>query len=126
MPTPRTRSVFGIDDQLGHAVGAIERQRAARGGPREPRDGDLALLLLGLVLGQPAPRQLGIGEDDGRNRQRLERHALAGDRLDGDAPFVRRLVREHRLADDVADRVDGRLGRAARRVDLDEAALIRP
>ena len=38
--------------------------------------------------------------------------------------FVRRLVREHRLADDVADRVDRRLGRAPRAVDLDEAARV--
>ena len=49
---------------------------------------------------------------------------LAEDRLDRDAAFVRRLVREHRLAGDVADRVERRLGRAAARVDLDEPALI--
>ena len=43
---------------------------------------------------------------------------VAGNHLDGDAPFVRRLVRQHRLADDVADREDRRLapsGAARRR-----------
>ena len=38
--------------------------------------------------------------------------------------LVRRLVGEHRLADDVADRVDVRHVRAHLRVDADEAALV--
>ncbi len=55
---------------------------------------------------------------------RRERDVLARDHFGGDAPFVRRLVREHRLADDVADREDRRLVRAPLLVDHDEAALI--
>ena len=63
---------------------------------------------------RPHQASSGIREDDGRDGERLERDALAGNRLDRDAALVRRLVRQHRLADDVADRVDRRLGRAPR------------
>ena len=124
MPTPRTRSVFGSMTSL--VTPSVRSSVIAR--PDAPHgkrvDGDLALLLRGLVFGQAAPRDFGIGEDDGGNGRRLERDALAENRVDGDARFVRRLVREHRLADDVADRVDRRLGRRPRLVDLDEPALV--
>ena len=62
-----------IEHQLGQAVGPIERDRAARGAPRELGDRHLAAVLLRLRLGQAAPGQLGIGEDHRRNRPRLER-----------------------------------------------------
>ena len=84
----------------------------------------LRAVLLSLRLGQAAPRQLRIGEHDRRNRPRLERHVLAGNHFDRDAPFVRRLVRQHRLADDVADGEDRRLVGAQLLVDDDEAALV--
>ena len=70
-PTPRMRSVFGIENQLGHAVRAVEGDGAARGAPGEPGDHDLASFFLRLRLGQAGPGQLRIGEDHGRNRLRL-------------------------------------------------------
>src|SRR2546426_903363 len=82
------------------------------------------MLCRGLRFGQARPRQLGIGEHDRRNRPRRERDVLARHHFDGDAAFMRRLVREHRLADHVADGEDRRLVRAALLVDHDEAALI--
>ncbi len=63
--------------------------------------------LLGRDLGQTHPRDLGIGVGDRRDRLGVELGAREpGDHLGGDLPLVRRLVREHRLADDVPDRVD--------------------
>ena len=73
---------------------------------------------------RPHQASFGIGEHDRRNRARLERHVLAGDHLDRDASFVRRLVRQHRLADDVADREDRRLVGPPLLVDDDEAAIV--
>ena len=84
----------------------------------------MAALFRRLRFGQARPRQLRIGEHDRRNRARRERDVLPRHHFDRDAPLVRRLVREHRLADDVADREDRRLVRAALLVDHDEAALI--
>ena len=47
---------------------------------------------------------------------------VAGDRVDGREALVRRRVREPQAADDVADRVDVRLGRPHVPVDLDDPA----
>src|SRR3954470_23424689 len=116
---------LGMDDQLGHTVGAPERNRTAGCAPRELGDGDLEALLLGFRLGQARPCNLGIGEHDRGNRERRELDvAIAGNRVDGRAPFVRRLVRQHRLARDVADRVDVRLAGTPALVSDDEAALV--
>ena len=49
---------------------------------------------------------------------------LAGNHFDGDPALVRRLVSQHRLADDVADGEDRRLGGPQLLVDDDEAALV--
>ena len=62
---------LGVEDQLGDAVGPPQGNRAARGAPRELGDRDLDPLLLGLGLGLAGPRDLGIGEDDGRYGGRL-------------------------------------------------------
>ena len=48
----------GLDHELGEAVGAIDRERAAGRGPGELRDLDLLPLLLRLGLGEARPRQL--------------------------------------------------------------------
>ena len=48
---------------------------------------------------------------------------VAGDRVRGDEPLVRRRVGEPQAADDVADRVDVRLLRPHPAVDLDDAAV---
>ena len=125
MPTPRMRSVFGSSISLvmpSVRSSVIARPDAAHGNARRSTS---RLLLLRLGLGQAAPGHLRIGEDHRRNRQRLERDACSpAIASTATRAFVRRLVREHRLADDVADRVDRRLGGAPRRVDLDEAARV--
>ena len=77
MPTPRTRSVSGSMTSFVRPSGRSIATRAAERGPGELRDLDLAALLLRLGLGQAAPGDFGIGEDDGRNRLRLERDLVA-------------------------------------------------
>ena len=121
MPTPRMRSVSGSISSLvmpSTRSMAMARPDAGHG---NLRDLDLEALLLGLGFGQARPRDFGIGEHHRRNRRRLEHRLVPGDRLDRHARFVRRLVRQHRLAGHVADREDRRLGGAALPVGLDEA-----
>ena len=79
---------LGIDDELRHAVGAVQRDRAARGRPGKARDRDFTILFRRLCLGEPAPRQLGVGEDDSGNRHRLEGDFLAVNGIDRDAGLV--------------------------------------
>src|SRR5262249_30846151 len=104
-------------------VRAAQRRRPAGSGPVEAGDLDLASLLLGLVLRQPRPGDLWVGEDDGRNRAWVPHHRLPLDDLHGEFRLVRRLVGQHWLAGDVADREDVRIAGAALLVDDDEALL---
>ena len=97
-----------VEQQLGEAFVAAVGDRAARRRPREHRLAVLDALLLALVLGEPGPRDLRIGVGDRRNLPRVEERLLPGRGLRGDVRLVHRLVREHRLADDVADREDVR------------------
>ena len=96
MPAPRTRPVSGSKQQLGQAVGAVDRQRAAGGRPREGRllVGDR--LLGGLGLGQPDPRDLGVGVGDRRDPARVERRRRARRSPRRRRGPRRRLVGEHR------------------------------
>src|SRR4029077_20679221 len=55
-----------IDEQLGHALGAVKRDRTARRSPGELRDFHFAIFLLRLRFGEAAPGDLGIGEYDCR------------------------------------------------------------
>src|SRR5207245_1384356 len=85
-----------------HSAGV--RDGAAACGPWINREFVLAAFLLGLFLGPPAPGDLGIGENDGRDRQPIESDGLAGEHFGGDAAFVCRLVRQHWLTRHIADR----------------------
>ena len=68
MPTPSTRSALRIDDQLRQSFGAAQRHGPAGRRPTESATRlTLAVLLLGLRLGQAAPGDFRIGEDHGRH-----------------------------------------------------------
>ena len=73
---------------------------------------------------RPDPRDFGIRVRDRGNDARVEEALLPRRDFGRDLAFVARLVREHRLADDVADREDVRHVRAHLLVDRDEAALV--
>ena len=94
---------------------------APRSSPRKPDDEHFAVLGLGLCFGQAAPGDFGIGKDDRRNGQIVERGQFARQRFCHDLGFARRLVGQHRFACDVSDRKNRRVGRAALRVDHHEA-----
>ncbi len=49
---------------------------------------DVPVFLRRLRLGETGPCELGIGEDDGGNRARRERHVRAGNHFDRHAPLV--------------------------------------
>ena len=124
IPTPNTRSVFGSNEDLRQALGARDRLSPARGGPGKAGDLDFAVRVLRLGLGQSAPGDFGIGEDDGGNRQVVERGRLTRQRLDGHVRLARRLVGEHRFAGDVSDGQNVGIGRASLWIDFDEALLV--
>src|SRR5580658_140914 len=113
-----------IDDQLGHPLRPIEGYCPPGGGPAEPRYRDLTALLFGLCFRQTGPGDLRVGEDDSWNGPRFERDLVSCNRCDSGSPLVHRFVREHRLPDDVTDRVDDRIGRTQLRIHPDEPPII--
>ena len=116
-----------IEHELRHAVRPVERERPARRAPGESRDRHLrASASRASVSVRPHQASSGSVKTTAGIASGSNAAFSPGNRFDGDASFVRRLVREHRLADDVADGVDARIRRPPRRVHLDEAALCRP
>src|SRR5260370_11039534 len=113
-----------IDEQLGYAIGPVERNGAPRSRPGELGDGDLASLFLGLRFRQSSPRDFRIGEDDRGDRVRFESNLVAGDGLNGRAALMHCLVRQHRLDDDVTDGIDRGIRGLPVLVDLDEYHLV--
>src|SRR5216684_9052736 len=113
-----------IDEQLGQAIGPVERDGATRSGPWKLGDGDLATLFLGLSFRQASPRDFRIGEDNRRNRIRFESDFVAGDCLNGRAALMHCLVGKHRFTRDVADGVDRGIGGLPLLVDFDESLLV--
>ena len=113
-----------VPQRLGQALVAPERQRAPARRPGEHRLAEGEPLGLGLRLGDADPGDFRIGIGDRRDRLGVEGGLVAARDLRRDLALVRRLVGEHRLADDVADREDmGNVG-AHLPVDGDEAALV--
>ena len=90
---------------------------------RELADLDVAPALLGLVGGDAGRRDLRIGEDDRGDAAHVDLRLVPGDHLGDDLGLARGLVRQHRLAGDVADGVDAGDVGAQPAVDGDEAAL---
>ena len=113
-----------VGDDLDEALGLAADERLADGLERQLADLDRDAVALAFVL-RPADRR------DLRPRVGRARHLevvdvlglCAGDVADRRDALVRGHVREQQAADDVADRVQVRLGGAHPRVDLDEALL---
>ena len=122
---PNTQHALGlrIEDQLGHAFGAVESHGAAGGSPGKLGHFDLAIFFLRLGFGQAAPGDFRIGEDDGGDSVGLEGDFVSGDGFDGGASFVRGFVGEHGFADYIADGVDSGVVGLQLFVYLDESAL---
>ena len=113
-----------VNDELGHAVGAVKGQCAPASSPREFRHADFDALGLRLGFGQAAPGDLGVGEDDSGDDGLVCAGRLAGDDFHGGARLARGLVRKHHAARDVADGVDGRVGGLLFLVHHEEALFV--
>src|SRR5690606_31797331 len=112
-----------IEQQLGEALGAAQADGAAGSGPRELRHLDRDALGPGLGLGDPDPGDLRVGVGHRRDHPRHPLALVPGRHRGGDVALVGGLVRQHRLADQVADREDVRHVGAHLRVHRDEASL---
>ena len=66
----------------------------------------LDALGLGFGFGETGPGDFRIGVGDGRDLAGVEGSLLAGSSFGGDVRLVHSLVRQHRLADDIADGKD--------------------
>src|SRR5581483_6243307 len=97
-----------VEDQLRESFRAIHAQRTARRGPREFRHANVEFLVFRFAFGHADPRDFRIGVGDARNHARVERALVSRADFRRDFRLVRGLVRQHRRADDVADREDVR------------------
>ena len=77
IPAPSSRWRAGLEQQLREPLWAPQRERAARGGPREHRLLVLDPVALRVGLGQAHPGDLGVGVGDRRDRPRRRTRHLA-------------------------------------------------
>ncbi len=112
----------GHDADEAAGVAGFHGERAAVG--LEGEDGADRIVAGGLgFLGQQARRDdLRLGEADRGDGDGIEGAVLTGDHLDGDVGLGGGLVLQHRLADQVADRVDAAHRGLHPVVDLHEGA----
>src|SRR5208337_3328427 len=73
-----------VEQQLGHALVAAERERAPRRRPGEDALAVFDALRLGLVLGHADPGDLGVGVGNRRDYLGVEEAVAARRRLRGD------------------------------------------
>jgi hypothetical protein len=95
---------FGIDKPLRQTVGDTQSLSPTTRGPGIDFDVDSPSISFGFILCQSSPSNLWIGENDGRDRRFVEGRRFTGKDFRRNSPFVRRFVREHGIARDVADR----------------------
>src|ERR1700754_2534103 len=95
-----------VEQELGEAFGAVDADGAAGGCPGELADADLQTLFLRFPLGHADPGDFRIRIGHRRNHAGVEEALLARRRFGGHLGFVRGLVRQHGLADEVADGED--------------------
>ena len=73
---------------------------------------------------RPTPRDFRVGEDNRRNGRRGAFLDFTVKKFHGRLSFMRRFVGKHRVAGDVTNGEDIRIGRSPRGVYRDEAAVI--
>ena len=110
-----------IDQYFRQAVGPSQGVGPAAGNPGVPADFDGLARDGQIVLRQARPRNLRVGEDDGRDGPRGEERGLAVQGFDRHLALMAGAVGEHRLAADVADCEQVRVGSPLLAIDLDEA-----
>ena len=105
MAPPSSRCVSGSKRSLVNLPRAVG-QCAPRRHPREDGFLESDIAGLGVLLRQTRPGDFRIGVGDGRNLARIEKAFPPGGVLGGHVSLMHGLVCEHRLADNVADRID--------------------
>src|SRR5450830_601080 len=114
---------LSIEQQLGETFRTTVGNGATGGGPREVALLELDALGLGFVFGDADPCHFRIGVGHRGNHAGVEMALLACRSFCRDVRFVHRLVRQHRLADQIADGKNVRHVGAHLAVDRDEAAI---
>ena len=112
-----------VEDQFGEALVATIGDGAAGSGPGELAHADLDALRLGFRFGQTHPGHFRIGVGHAGNHLGVEEALLPGGGFGGDMGFMHRLVRQHRLADQIADGEDMRHVGAHLLVHRDETPI---
>ena len=120
-----------VKQQLGKALVAPIGDGATGSNPGEQALLDLDAFGFGLVFGEANPGHLGVGVGHARNHAGVEGGAgqvlvalqFASNNFSGHMRFVDRLVRQHGLANDVADGEDVRDVGAHLDIDVDEATV---
>ena len=113
-----------IEQQLRHPFVAAHRERAAARGPRKDSLLEADALRPRLRLGESDPGNLGVRVRHGGDGPRIEETLLPRGDFGRDLALVGRLVGQHRLADDVADRGDVGYVGAHLPVHADETAPV--
>src|ERR1700690_1191768 len=113
----------GVDDHLYKPVGVRVGDGAPERREGELADLDLAPAVFGVAGREACRSDLRTAENDRRYAAHVELRVVPGDNLGGDLGLPRRLVGQHRLPGDVADRIDpgDACGHAA--IDGDESAV---
>ena len=124
MPPPMTRLVAASTISLVNAFVAAQRQRTAAGRPGKRALANTEAVALGLAFGDTHPGHFRIGVGHRGNDARIEGRLVAGGDFRRHLGLVHGLVRQHGLADDVADGEDVRHVGAHLLVDGNEAALV--
>ncbi|MNM47828.1 hypothetical protein D3C81_588020 [compost metagenome] len=114
---------FRIEQQLGEAFGAAVGHGAARSCPREVALLDLDALGFRFIFRGAGPCHFRVRVGDRRDHLDVEVRLLAGSRFRCNVGFMHGLVRQHRLAHQVADGEDVRHVGAHLAVDVDETAI---
>ena len=114
---------FRIEQQLGETFGAAVGHGAARGGPREVALLDLDALGFRFVFRDAGPCHFRVRVGDRWNHLDVEVRLLAGGSFRCHVGFMHGLVRQHRLAHQIADGEDVRHVGAHLAVDVDEATV---
>ena len=96
-------AVVRVKQQFSDAFVATKGKRAAIRRPGESPFLVSDVVRLCFAFCYPDPRDFWIGIRNRRNDVRIECYFMAGDNFGSDFAFMDRLVRKHRLSDNIAD-----------------------
>ena len=92
-----------IGDHFGQTIGGTHCGRPTAEFPGKPLDIDGDVFFSGLFFRHPAPGDLRVGVDHGRNSAGIKCRRLAGDNFGGYLAFAGGLVSQHQPANDIPD-----------------------